>query len=54
MADIAGLAKSSCSHYVPVPMNDLFDKHRPPRNLDGGRADFDPRYATASPKRLRP
>ena len=34
---MAGLAKSSCSHYVPAPMNDLFDKSRPRRNLDGGR-----------------
>src|SRR6185295_12032518 len=37
MAAMAGLAKSSCSHYVLAPMNDLFDKSRPRRNLDGGR-----------------
>jgi len=34
---MAGLAKSACSYYVPAPMNDLFDKSRPRRNLDGGR-----------------
>src|SRR5437764_4506693 len=37
MAAMAGLAKRSCSHYVPALMNDLFDKSRPRRNLDGGR-----------------
>src|SRR5437764_951854 len=37
MAAMAGLAKSTCSYYVPAPMNDLFDKSRPRRNLDGGR-----------------
>src|SRR5437879_8175657 len=35
---MAGVAKSTCSHYVPGPMNDLFDKNRPRRNLDGGRS----------------
>src|SRR5262245_24922541 len=34
---MAGLVKTCCSHYVPMPMNDLFDKNRPRRNLDGGR-----------------
>src|SRR5438477_1245632 len=37
MAAMAGLAKRSCSHYVPAPMNDLFDKSRPRRNLHDGR-----------------
>src|SRR3954454_16039766 len=35
---MAGLAKLACSHYVLGPMNDLFDKSRPRRNLDGGRS----------------
>src|SRR5881397_560139 len=35
---MAGVAKPMCSHYVPGPMNDLFDKNRPRRNLDGARA----------------
>jgi hypothetical protein len=33
----AGLAKSPRSHYVPLLMNDLFDKNRPRRNLEDGR-----------------
>src|ERR671939_2187951 len=37
MAGMAVLAKSPCSHYVLSPINDLFDKNRPRRNLDGGR-----------------
>src|SRR5215217_4878567 len=32
-----GLAEFPRSHYVPGLMNDLFDKSRPRRNLDGGR-----------------
>src|SRR5882757_732876 len=35
---MAGVVKASCSYYVPGPMNDLFDKNRPRRNLDGGRS----------------
>src|SRR5262249_53201032 len=37
MAGTTGLAKSPRSHYVLAPMNDLFDKNRPRRNLDRGR-----------------
>src|ERR1700726_870462 len=35
---MAGVVKSLRSHYVLAPMNDLFDKNRPRRNLDGGRS----------------
>src|SRR5215204_3665910 len=35
---MAGIAKAPRSHYVPVPMSNLFDTNRPRRNLDGGRS----------------